>query len=510
MRPSFRAAAFALAFGSTAHAVNYVTDPLTSPTHPGRGSKGGTFDQNGWTTTNAPTDGSQDAVWYEIPDALESGSVQVTITGLAIGTTLAGSDHDLLVMYQAPTGHPEPVEYSPYFRNNDFKTFIRIFGSKEVQRPGATKLELAFCPRGDPWWHDEGCSAECDQGGIAYAYGSDTDIGWDAATPYTLRMEWGAGAMAFYRNGDKLGEVGFSGFWSPQPLRVRIGTPRNDGVYPGDVYMPAGLVFRDLIVDGTAGAMTPVCGAPVVDGGSGGAPPADSGSATAEYGVLQDVTAASWQPAVFEDVTDLNVEGPGTPSEPGSVVYLRFPPVAGSVDKAVLRVRAHAYSSAAGGSGIVCRVDDDSWQETTLTWATRPQISTSCAGASAGVDPDSDVEWDVTSLVTGGGNVNLAIVSTDPDGSHFLSKEAGTGPGPKLVVLAGPSSGSGGSAGALGTGGGWQDGGSHGGNGGSAPAAGSGDDSGCGCRMPAPASAPATAAACLALLALFARRRRRG
>ena len=497
--------ALLLAWPLPLQAAVYVDDPLTSPTHPGRGSKGGSFGAQGWTTTNAPTDSSQDAVWYEIPDALESGSVQVTVTGLELGTTLAGSDHDLLVIYQAPTGQPEPVEYSPYFRNNDFKTFIRIFGTQETSRPGATKLELAFCPRGDPWWHDDACTASCDQGGIAYAFGNDNDLGWDAATPYTLRIEWSAGVMSFLRNGTFLGDVSFAGNWSPQPLRVRIGTPRNDGVYPGSVYMPAGLTFANLQVEGTPGAQTPACGAPVVDGGT---PPVDAGGSSGELSVLQDVTAASWESGVFSVVDDLNVEGSAS-GDPAAVVYLRFPPPNGVVEKAILRVRAQAYSSAAGGSGVVCRVDDDSWQETTLTWANRPPVSSTCAGASVGVDPDTDVEWDVTPLVTGGGNVNLALVSADPDGSHFLSKEAGAAGGPTLFVTTQPGgAGTGGSGGGAGSA--WQDGGTNGGSsgGGNASRGGTAEDSGCGCRAPRPPATPAFGAMLFGLLLMLARRAR--
>jgi hypothetical protein len=514
MRGSARLALVALStlIPATAHAAVYVDDPLTSDSHPGRGYKGGTFSSEGWTTTNSPFASDQDAVWYEIADALPNGSVEVTITGLAVGTTLAGSDHDLLVLYQAPTGYPEPVIYSPYFRDNDFKTFIRIFGTLEVDRPGATKLELAFCPRGDPWFHSFPCEPSCDQGGIAYA-GNGKDIGWDAATAYTLRLEWGAGGMSMFRNGAKLGEVPFTGFWAPQPLRVRIGTPRNDGIYPGDVYMPPGLTFKNLRIEGTAGARTPACGAPVEDagaGGSGGSSPADGGTSTTPYAVIQDVTAAAWEPGVFPDVDDLNVSG-GSPNELG-VAYLRFPPISGTVEKAILRLRAHAFPSAAGGSGVVCRVDDDSWQETTMTWATRPAISTQCAGTSKSIEPGSDVEWDVTPLITSGGNVNLAIVSEDVDGAHMLSKEgaAGAATAPTLIVTASSSSGTGGSGASASGGSGWSDGGVVGGSSGNPATANGEDDSSCGCRTPARGTGSALSALLLLGLGVsIARRRRR-
>lgn len=511
-------------FSSTAIAGTYINDPLTSSTYPGRGSKGGTFSSNGWTTTNAPTDPSQDSVWYEVPDALPSGSVQVTVTGVSIGGNFTGNDHELLCIYAAPSGEAEPIAYNPAYRDNDFKAFIRIFGSAEpAPRPGAMKLELAECPRGDPWYHALLCPTVCDHSGIAYAGGQATDIGWDPSTAYTLKITWSPGLFTLSRNGTEVGRFTFSGTYAPPRLRVRIGSPRNDGVYPGSAFMPAGLTFRDLVVEGTPGTPTPICQPPADDAGTAGASSTDGGTSN-NVSVIQDVTGASWETGVFPDVNDLNVEAlsDGTPS---AVVYLRFPPV-GPVKKAVLTLHAQAYASAAGGSGVICRVDNDTWQETTLTWANRPGVSSTCAGASTSVDPDTDISWDVTSLIAASGDVNLAIVSSDPDGAHFLSKEGGTAATrPRLTIWPAPVSETGGSAGTGGGGGsatgggtGWDvspldAGGSDAseGDGGPIPYLGGafGADSGCGCRMPAGSAPGWLGGGALALLFLVRRRRAR-
>ncbi|MCC6521071.1 MAG: DNRLRE domain-containing protein [Polyangiaceae bacterium] len=327
----------------------------------------------------------------------------------------------------------------------------------------------------------------------------------------------GGGGIRFARDGVTLGTVGYPGEYAPQPLRVRFGSPRHDGVYPGLAFMPHGITFRDVLVTGTPGTMTPVCAAEVPDGGvpdggSGGSAPVDGGISTGSYDVLADVTAASWEPGVFPDVGDLNVEGDG--ASPQAIVYLRFPALAGTVTHAVLRVHAQAIASAAGGSGEVCAVADDSWDENTLTWATRPAVG-ACTGATTAVDPDTDVAWDVTSLVTSGAHVNLAIVSRDPDGAHFLSKESGgVGQGPKLVVELGPA-GTGGTGGA-GTGGSGTGAGSGtGGSGtGAGPAGGAPAEEtrgGCGCRTTGDENTALGAAALAAALGLGARvgRRRR-
>jgi len=497
---------------SSAAAADYVNDPLTEASFPGRGSKGGTFSSNGWTTVDEP-----DALWYEIADALPTGHIEFTVTGISL-TSLTGADHDIFAMYQAPTGQAEPVPYSPYFRNNDFKAFTRIFGVQEPGRAGAMKLEIAFCPRGDPWHHDFACDPSCDKGAIAYANGTDKDVGWDGATAYTIAIDWSPGTMSFSRNGTNLGTVNFDGEYAPKPLRVRIGSPRHDGIYPGVAMMPKGLTFKDLKISGTAGNMTPLCGGTVEPdaGSSGGAPGQDSGSSSNEYSVLADVTAAEWESGVYSVVNDLNIEGDG--SKPTAVVYLRFPAVTGTVEKAVLKLRTGSAGEAAGASGIICTVADDTWQETTMTWANRPAVGTTCAGSPFSVDPDTDYEWDVTSLAQSGKNINLAVVSNDSNGAHYLSKEASPTQGPRLSIVSNGSSGSGGS-GATGSGGAWSDSGIPGaGKGGSGAAGGSKagggtteDEGGCGCRVGqnTRASLAMTAIGLLAWGLVMSRRRKR-
>jgi hypothetical protein len=272
-----------------------------------------------------------------------------------------------------------------------------------------------------------------------------------------MSITWGSGQIAFARDGVTLGTVSYAGAYAPKPLRVRLGSPRNDGIYPGAAFMPAGLTFRDVLVSGDAGTETPACGASAPDAGTGGsgaggapAGGADAGATGIELGALEDVTAASWEPAVFSDPNDLNIEAAaeGTPT---AVVYLRFPAVTGVIKQAILRLHTQAYVSASGGSGVPCAIADDAWHETTLTWSTRPAVGSACAGAPSTVDPDAEVAWDVTALLAPGGpHYDLALVSHDPDGAHYVSKELGGAvSGPRLhVVLDTASPGTGGASGA--------------------------------------------------------------
>ncbi len=462
--------------------AGYVNDPLTAPAHPQRtGSRGGTFAADGWTVTGEP-----DAVWYRIDDALAEARIEFTVSGLEVGTSLDGVDHDIVTVYQEVTDRTEPIPYSPWFRNNDFKLFFRIFGSQEAPpRPGAWKVELASCPRGAPWHHDTPCPPGCGMSGIGYANGAAADVGWDPARAYRIAMWWGNGVMAYSRDGVMLGSISYPGTYAPQPLIVRFGSPRHDGVFPGQAKMPLGIKLKDVVVTGTAGMRTPVCGAAPPDAGT---PPADAGitgPGTIELAVLHDVTAAAWEPGVFPDPMDLNVEGPATPQ---AVAYLRFAPIAGSVRRAVLKLRSHAYPSAAGGSGEVCAAADASWSESTMTWASRPAFG-ACAGAVTAVDPDAEVSWDITALYLSAAPASLAIVSRDPNGAHFLSKEAGgLARGPRLLVdvvdaTAGGSGGGsgGGSAGGPAAGGGSSPAGGAGGGAAGGASASMSATSGCGC-----------------------------
>src|SRR5438105_1357386 len=181
MRHPFALAISLALIAAPAFANVYVNDPLTDPNFPGRGSKGGMFTIDGWVTVDEP-----DSAWWEIADALPSGRVEYTVTGLALGTSLSGFDHDIFTLYQAPDNQPEPIGYAPYFRSNDFKAFTRIFGSQEVGRPGAMKLELALCSQGPPGYHDTACPAGCDGSGLAYARGNMNDVGWDATASYRM------------------------------------------------------------------------------------------------------------------------------------------------------------------------------------------------------------------------------------------------------------------------------------------------------------------------------------
>lgn len=412
---AFVLAAALTALAAPARAQPYHLDDSLRGTTSGN-ALGGSFSAAGWTVTAVG-----DRIWYALP-RLASGYAEFTVANVTLATLPLG-DHEVFAMYEAGYGIAEPIRYSPEFRGNHYKMLVRIYGTPEPDRAGSMKLMWGMCPSGAPGYDACGCASFFEE---PYA-----DPGPWTGAPVRVRVEWGGGRSRLLRDGVEVVGVDWSGAgfpFGPSELHMMIGSPRNDG---GLSAMPIGAVFSDLVVDGEMGPLATCPGTTLPDAG----PPSDGG--TCAGSAIADVTAASWEPGVFPDVSDLNVEA--TLGNPTAMVYLRFPPVAGPVSSATLTMNTSGGPSAGGGSGVACRVDDGAWDEATLTWSTRPAVSAVCSGGARTVGASEMVSWDVTSLVGPGGDVTLAIVSEDPDGAHYLSREAGGCTlGPRLDVTLAP------------------------------------------------------------------------
>lgn len=270
MRTSVAAvfASLLCASAASAQVVTFVNDPLTATprgAQPGvaAGMRGGRFDATGWTTT-----GDTDTVWYTIPATLPRGRVEVTVTGLSTATSLVGQEHDLIGIYGSPE-RAEPVPYNPWFRNNNFKVLVRVFGAANVcagcQAVGASKLELALCPLGAPGYAEAACPAGCVAAGYDFwqAYlgrGRDDALAWDAARAYRIAIEWAPGRFTWTRGAEGATSLTFPGTYAPRELRVRIGPPSSER--GPDTAMPRGVTFRDLVVAGERGAERRCAAAP--------------------------------------------------------------------------------------------------------------------------------------------------------------------------------------------------------------------------------------------------------
>lgn len=379
-------------------------------------ASGGSFGADGWTVTAAT-----DRIWYALP-RLASGYVEFTVAHVT-PATLPLPDHEIFAMYEDGYGIGEPIAYSPAFRGNAYKVLVRIYGMVEPSRVGSMKLMWGMCPSGAPGYDACGCASFFDE--------PFANPGAWTGDPVRIRVEWGGGHSRLLRDGVEVVSVDWTGFtFGPSDLHMMLGSPRNDG---GLSAMPLGATFSDLVVDGQQGPLA-TCAGSTVDAG---APPPDAGMCSAGTAIA-DATAAVWEPGVFPDARDLNVEGDA--SGPSAVVYLRFPPASGVVTHATLTMNTSGSPSAAGGSGQVCAVTGGTWDEATLTWSNRPTVSTRCTGGAHAVTPSEAVTFDVTSLITTGAPIDLAIVSSDPDGAHYLSRESGGCTlGPRLDVSSVPS-----------------------------------------------------------------------
>ena len=103
--------------------------------------------------------------------------------------------------------------------------------------------------------------------------------------------------------------------------------------------------------------------------------------------------------------------------------YLRFQVsgIAGEIRSAKLRLTA-STNGTVDGPGVHSVSGD--WSESAITWATKPGRGTDPVSDSGAIAANAKVEWDVTSLVDGDGQLDLALASTSTDGVEFLSKEA--------------------------------------------------------------------------------------
>jgi hypothetical protein len=212
---------------------------------------GGSFGDNGWTVT-----GNADRIYWEVPP-LGEGSVEFKVANITMAN-LPLNDHEIFAMYEGGYDIEHPIGYNPEFRNNAYKSMIRIYGQMEVGREGQQKIMWGLCPMGAPGYHDGTCPCTNPAGFFDEPFGGDGN--WDGSTQ-TLRIEWKDGITRYFRNGGEVLSIDWSGMGlslGPDSLYVGLGNPRPLEV--GTASMPIGAVFSDFVVEGWTGPVNPVCG----------------------------------------------------------------------------------------------------------------------------------------------------------------------------------------------------------------------------------------------------------
>ncbi len=119
-----------------------------------------------------------------------------------------------------------------------------------------------------------------------------------------------------------------------------------------------------------------------------------------------------------------------TDASPIQRSYLRFqvPTLSGSVVSATLRV----YANSAVTVGYTVHSTSGSWGETTITFANAPSYGSSL-GTSGAITANTWTSVDVTALVTGAGQYNVVMATTNNTATSFSSRE-GANP-PQLVIV---------------------------------------------------------------------------
>jgi hypothetical protein len=124
----------------------------------------------------------------------------------------------------------------------------------------------------------------------------------------------------------------------------------------------------------------------------------------------------------YGSATDLQSD-----ASPVRATYLRFDlrGVAAPVSRATLRMY---LTDGTRGSQTIWNVEDDSWGEAALTYASRPPRTTAAKAFTPGTTKGRYVDVDVTALVgaNAGSLMSLVIDSASSDGYAFNSKEAAT------------------------------------------------------------------------------------
>ncbi len=125
-----------------------------------------------------------------------------------------------------------------------------------------------------------------------------------------------------------------------------------------------------------------------------------------------------------------------TDAAPANNAYLRFN-VQGWSAGAHATLRIYANTAASAGFDVH-GVADNNWGESTITYNNAPAISAAVAGSSGALTANTWAAIDVTTLVSGNGQLSLALTTTSSTAQSYASREAG-GNAPQLVVQAASS-----------------------------------------------------------------------
>lgn len=137
----------------------------------------------------------------------------------------------------------------------------------------------------------------------------------------------------------------------------------------------------------------------------------------------------------FGNGTTLRADGG---EDPAIESFLRF--TATGVEAAVQSAQLRLYVTENDSrDGPAVYSTDPSWGEKEITWNNRPPRTSEAADNKDSIPPETWVEYDVTSLVTGNGTFSFVLAADSSDSTVFASRQSSQPPQLVITVGDGPS-----------------------------------------------------------------------
>lgn len=114
--------------------------------------------------------------------------------------------------------------------------------------------------------------------------------------------------------------------------------------------------------------------------------------------------------------------------------FLRFDVGALNGSLVSAKMRLYAVNGSSAANGTIKRITNTTWNENTITYATRPALDGAIIGSFNKVVNGTWLEYDVTSVVNAPGAYSFALTQTGTDGVNIASRENSTVYIPQLVV----------------------------------------------------------------------------
>lgn len=275
----------------------------------------------------------------------------------------------------------------------------------------ATSYDWNFIPEAGKTFTDSGttsCHGPGTGGGDTTAPSTPAGLSATAVTSSSVTTTWNAST-------DNVGVTGYDIFRNG----TQIGTSSNT-TYQDSTATPATTYSYSVRARDAAGNV------------SGLSPPINvttqPGVGPLTFAALADAHIRADQPTSnYGSATTTEVDG-----KPVKRSFYNFSVTGlnGGVSRAVLRL----FCVDSSNSGGDVRAVAGPWNESDVTWNTGPTIGSSNVSSQGSVSSGQWYEFDVTSLVTGNGPVNIGLISSSSNGADYVSREGGPTQRPQLVV----------------------------------------------------------------------------